>query len=88
MALTDNPNVKGVWTSCRIELPDHRDPKWVFVVATDLPLRPEQPGYDLGAANALMEAIAGEARRLNITQIEIVPETLVPSAPPNTPASV
>ena len=68
MALSDNPNVKGIWTSCRIELPDHPNPKWVLVVATDLTLRPEQSDYDAGAANALIEAIADEARSLNITQ--------------------
>lgn len=69
MALRDNSHVKRIRTTIRVELPDP-NPKWIFVVETDLPLTPSDPGYDAAAVTALTEAVVDEANRVNIDRAE------------------
>ena len=71
MPLTDNPHVKAVRTSIRYGAPGPYQ-TYVLVIETDLVLIPTLPGYDPEAVQAVVEAAADEAHRLDLHGVDIV----------------
>jgi hypothetical protein len=71
MPLTDNEQVKRIRKVVGLRLPDPNI-KDILVVETDLPLRPDQAGYNAEALESLRHAVTEEMNRIGADEAQII----------------